>query len=213
MRIRTSILWAGVLVCGAFLAGCAPEEPAPPIAYRLRSPRSVHRLHRVVFVELGDACRSPSMARGLTEEIHQALQKRALFHVDVVSRADPACRDLPLDVRGGLSLEQVGALRRALECDGVLVGALTRAQPHPRMQAAVYLRLFNVRDGTLVWGVDHVWDTTEHETQRRVRAFWRDQMRNDYEPVDWRLVRMSPRAFQKFVAYEIARTLPARSEE
>ncbi len=184
--------------------GCARQDDPPPIGYWLSSSQDASRLRRILFVEVGDASRSPEVARGMTREITQAIQAQKLFHVTVISRDDPACRDLPLDIRGPYDLRQILAIRKGLECDAVLFGTLTSSQSYPRMQVGLYMRLIDLRNGKLIWAVDHTWDSTDKVTEQRLRKFFEKQMRGDYDPVQWRLGLVSPRVFQKFVAGEIA---------
>ena len=62
----------------------------------------------------------------------------------------------------------------------------------------------------LVWAVDHHWDTTDKATERRSKRHFSSEMRSGYNRVRWRLGLRSPKLFQKFVADEVADTLPER---
>ena len=63
--------------------------------------------------------------------------------------------------------------------------------------------------GRLLWAVDHVWDSTAKDTQEAVRAFYSDQVAHGRSDFQWQLAAVSPRAFQRYVAWETARTLPS----
>lgn len=189
------------------LAGCAKP---PKIGYYLSSPRSLWRIRRVVFVELNAPNGYPRVAEETTDALFRALQDKQLFHVDVIARTDPACQDLPLESREAYTLEQLSAMRKSLGCDAILFGAVTGFQAYPRMRLGLYIRLLNLKDGSLVWAVDHHWDTTDKATERRIRRHFSSEMRSGYNPVRWRLGLLSPKSFQKFVADEVADTLPER---
>ena len=131
------------------------------------------------------------------------------FLVKTISRDDPACRDLPLSGKEPLTIKQMAAIRKAFGCRAVLIGLVHDYRPHPHMRIGIYFRLLDLDDGKLIWAVDHVWDTTDRALEPRLRDFFFDEMRSGYEPVDWRLALISPRAFWKFVAYEAAQTLAA----
>ncbi|MBS3734270.1 MAG: hypothetical protein KGY99_05015 [Phycisphaerae bacterium] len=175
--------------------------------HHLSSPDDVRALGRVVLVELAHDDAHTQMAEEMTTALYKALQSRGLFHVSRVGRDDPVCRDLPLGRDEPLTLGELSAIRRRLRCDAVLTGRLNAYAPHPRMQVGLYLNLLDLRDGKVVWGVDHVWDTTERRTRRQLKRFYRDRMSGPYGPVDWKLATMSPKHFAKFVAEQAAGTL------
>ncbi len=202
MKPRTGLL----LLTAAVLAGCSRPPQPPAIGCYLGSRRDLAKIDRVVFVELSDPKGNPTVVEGLTRELSRALSERKLFHVDVVDRSDPLCRDLPLQRREAYTLAQLARMREELRCDAVLFGSVTHFQPHPRMQAGLYLRLLDLRDGKLIWGIDHIWDTTDKQLELRAKDFWNERMRDGYAPATWTLIMKSPRAFQKFVAYEAAKT-------
>ena len=196
----------------AVTGGCGgPPCPAPAakVNYYLSAPDDLKRVPRVVFVELYEDEGYPGIARDMTIALFKSVQSRNLFHLDLVSGADPACRDLPLDNGEALTMEQLAQIRDALRCDAVLTGRMSHFQPHPRMQIALHLRLLNLRDGKLIWGVGDTWDSTDLQTQCRIREFFDDQVGTGYDPAQWRLVGMSPLMFEKFVAHEVASTLDA----
>jgi hypothetical protein len=209
MARRTSCI-TGCLLAAVLLTGCGPTETAfsGPAGIQVHSPRSLASIHRVVLVELPADWRQPRTAADMTEALFRAIQARQRFQVDVVSREDPVCRDLPLDLFGPLSMQDLHDLREGLGCDAVLLGRLSDVRPHPQMQIGLHLRLLDLRDGRLVWGGNHIWDSTEKATQVRMERYFESEMRSGYEPADWRVLMMSPRAYQKFVAFEAAGTLP-----
>ncbi len=208
-KVTTRLLLALVAILAG---GCAKEAvPVPArIGHHLRSDKSVLRLHRAVFITMNDRKGTPQIAEGMTNALIGAIQRRQLFHIDVLSPTDPACEGLPLDQRRGLSMKQLAQLREALKCDAVILGAVSHWQTYPRMQIGIYLRLLDLRNGLPVWVVDHIWDSTDKQTEARIREFFQKEMRSGYDPAQWRLALMSPKVFQKFVAYETANTLPSR---
>jgi len=146
----------------------------------------------------------------MTRSLASAIQSKGLFHVDLIRRSDPVCRDLSLDHMGALRLDEIARMRDALGCDAVLLGRVSHFQPFPRMQLGLVVKLMDVRDGELLWGVEHVWDTTDQNTERRIRTYFHHEVRSGYEPMGYELVLKSPRAFERFIAHEVANTLCER---
>lgn len=211
IRPRAERLLLAAAAC--LTSGCL-VQPTPPdeqIGFVLKSPRDVMRLRRVVFIELDAAggCEA-DVACGLTRALSSAIQAKGLFHVDVVRRTDPMCRGLSLENMGALRLDEIAQLRDAVQCDAVLLGRVSHFQPFPRMQLGLVLKLMDLKDGELVWGVEQIWDTTSRGTERRIRRYFRSQVRSGYDPLGHELVLKSPRAFERFIAHEVADTLPRR---
>lgn len=197
--------------CAAVLAagGCRREQPDAfaGINCHLVSPQALAGLHRVVFVELDDASGHPGVARSATRALYKSVQARRLFHLDVIWRDDPICRDVPLDKREAFTLTDLTAIRQELRCDAILFGRITNFMPYPRMQMGLYLRLLDLKEGRLLWAVDHIWDMTDKIVECRAEKFFQDHMRDLYGPADSGVLLMSPAAFHRFVAFEISGTM------
>lgn len=214
-RPATFLGWLTCLTCLAagLHTGCSHPPCVQPaqIGFFLNSRQDVLRIRRVVLVELtaDDSCPA-DMAWSATEAVAYAIQARQLFHLDVVRRSDPMCRDLPLDRLEALTLQELATMRTALNCDAVLFGRVSSFHPFPQAQLGLYLKLMNLKDGKLVWGVDHTWDAAQRDVAARIDGYFAQQVRGGYEPLGSELVYKSPRAFLKFVSYEVAETLPPR---
>lgn len=211
MARYADILGASIaLATLAGAAGCAPDKP--PINFFLDSPAHLARIHNVVLIELAPDKSDPDTAAGMTEALYKALQARMLFQVRVIPLTHPACRDLPLSKGQAFTMADVALMRKELKCDVVIIGSVRHFETYPRLQISLYVRMIDLSGGRLGWGVDNTWDTTDKAVIKRIKKFFAEQMRGGYDPADWRLATMSPRVFQKFVAYEIVNTLPTRQE-
>ncbi len=207
--MRTCVLAGIALVC--VLAGCG-ETPADMevIPAYSPSPASIWRLKRVVLVELAPRASSPEVARELSESIYMALQGRHMFSVDLVAKSSPRYVSLPEGRGPRFTLEELHAMRSALRCDAVIVGSVTGFQPYPDAWIAAQLWLIDLRSGKVLWGVDHAWRTTDGATMKRMKQYFASE--SECEGVEsLRLAEMSPRMLSRFVAWEMARALPARS--
>lgn len=204
--------WLGIcaaLVCA--LAGCSENSAEMEVipAYS-PSPASIWRLKRVVLIELAPRSSSPEVARELSESVYMALQGRHVFAIDLVSKSSPLCDSLPQGRGPRFTLEELGALRTTLRCDAVIVGSVTGFQPYPDAWIAAQLWLIDLRSGKVLWGVDHAWRTTDGSTMARMKKYFTSKSEcEDFETL--RLAEMSPRLLSRFVAWEMARALPARS--
>ena len=201
---------SAIALAALLLAGCA-GEPENRLGYYTAPRRDLVRVRCVAMLPLANESDHPGTELGLSEELFRAVQACRLFHVRPLEPDGPAAEALPPVGSRPLALQDLARLRQALGTDAVLAGAVTRWQPYPRMQTGLYLRLVDLRSGEVLWAVDHVWDATDEHTQRRIRRFFDRRMGAGSDPFGWELGTVSPRAFQKFVAYEVVETLPRRT--
>jgi len=211
MARRGEVL-AGLCLCGAVLcAGCG-RAAAPPIGYFVESSRCLDNVRRVVLVDLRADRGGEPNAGGMTEALAKGLQGSHVFHVERLPQTHPALRDLALNKRTPLSFEEVRTMQEQLQSDAVLFGAVTQFTTHPRLETGLLLRLLDLRKGTIIWAVDYTWDTTEKQTEDRMKRWFETTMRREYEPASWRMARMSPATFRKFIAHEVVATLPTPAD-
>jgi len=208
-RASNIAVLAASLATAVVLSGCAPEA-MNRVGHYTAPRRDIVSLRRVAFLPLANETDHPGTETGLTEELFKAVQASRLFHLRPVPTNAVAATELPNVGTAPLTLADLARLRGALGADGILTGALTRWQPYPRMQMGLYLRLVDLRTGRVLWAIDHVWDATDEHTQHRLRQFFCQQAGEGTEPFGWELGTVSLRAFQKFIAHEVAQTLPCR---
>ena len=163
---------------------------------------------KTVVFELDNLSTRPGLSTDLTEAITDAVRKKHLFSLSTLYRDAAAWRNLDLNDTASYSLEELSAIRNQLKADAVLFGRITQYYPYPHMLVGLHLKLIDLRDGRLLWATEQVWDSTDKRVERRMRLFFNSQMRAGYQPLDWELLITSPRAFNKFVACEVAQTLP-----
>ena len=208
--VINNLKYALVLLPAVMLLGCEGPEAARHrgLNYYLSSVQDVRSIGRVAFVELSADDRGGQVAADTTDELAVAIRDNRLFAVTVIRSSDPQYVRMPSDTSSGLTFEQIAQLHKELDCDAILMGAITTYQPYPHMRMGLQLKLLDLRSGQLVWAIDQVWDTTEARLEQRLKKFFSTHMRKDYEPLGWRLALTSPRAFEKFVAWDAASTLP-----
>ena len=204
MLILPAAAWA--------LAGCAQEiRQGGPKPY-LPRPEDLTRLGRVVMVELAYDGPHPGLQKDMTDALVSAIRDQGLFHIETVRRDDPRVREAADRLKGRKTFEDLAALRKTLGCDALLVGTIHHFEPYPHMQVALYLQLLDLKNGQLIWGLEHLWDTSDRATEERIRKFFDQRMRKGYGPLDWRLATVRPKAFGKYVACEAAGTLEVPPE-
>jgi hypothetical protein len=196
------------------LTGCdKPRDVAWSMDhFVVHPPTELLQIKSVVFIELSSRLEDAPQAGQLSQSLADDLQHRGLFNVQRVARDDFRCRDLTLDVNQPLELREMQQIRQALGCDAVVLGEMDSFQQYPRTRAGLYLRMVDLKNGKLLWGVKHTWDGSDKEVAGRIRKFWRENVRGGFEPANEELVLMSPRWFLKFVSHEAVSTLPTRDE-
>lgn len=214
-RVIRWMVAASVLAAALIVAGCGsyePKECPETLGFYLSSPQDLARVRSVAFIELDSPLADEPRARQLSESVYEDLQKRNLFNVEFVTRDDFRCRQLPLDVNRPLDLRQMQQIRKALGCDAVVLGEMYHFQPYPRTRVAMQLRMIDLKNGKLVWGIKHTWDATDKDVNHRIHEYWEDEVRKGFEPAQEELVQMSPRWFLKFVSWEAVGTLPCSED-
>ena len=98
------------------------------------------------------------------------------------------------------------SIRETLKCNGVLIGTITEFRPYPHMVIGLRLKLLDLRDGSLLWALEQIWDIDDKKTEYRINNYYQSQKRMDSVSLMDHLVSVSPLEFIKFVSYEVAGT-------
>jgi hypothetical protein len=189
------------------LCGCdSDHDKGMANAYYLSPNKDLRRLGRVALVEMDSSSDSAEIGAAITDALFLEAQKKQVFGVMVVHRDEPTWHSLQENLDSLQALRQLAAVRAALGCNGLLVGTVTRYQPYPHMAVGLRLKLLDLTDGQLLWGLEQVWDSSDKSIQKRVKAYLKDQQRSGQSPLREELVLVSPINFCKFAAYEVAGT-------
>jgi hypothetical protein len=191
------------------LCGCQSEgnNAAMTGSYYLNPHKDLRRIGRVALVALDSKSGTPDISAEMTDALFLAVQKEQLFGLTVVRREDRDWQAFQEDLNSAETLRQLAAMREALECNGLLVGTITEYRPYPHLAIGLRLKLLDLTDGQLVWGLEQVWDSADRTLQKRVKAYAKENMRTGTAPIQEELVVVSTLSFARFVAYETARTL------
>jgi len=208
MRVRFCL--PAALLMGV-LCGCA-SGPSDPMAgsYYLNLHKEPRMLGRVALVELDNTSTYPEISRDATEALFLELQRKQLFSLARVSRDDPAWPTLRENLDSPQALQTLLAVRERIKCDGLLVGTVTEYRPYPRLVLGLRLKLLDLTDGRLLWGLEQVWDSSDGSMQKRIQAYFKRPLDLGPVPLREQVVVMSPLEFVRFAAYETAQTLEPR---
>ncbi|MBE0534103.1 MAG: hypothetical protein IH624_00435 [Phycisphaerae bacterium] len=163
---------------------------------------------RVVVFELDNRSVQPDIAPLLTEAVSQAFRKRHLFTLRTIGPGDRDWRSLDFALAQSYSLEELSAIREQLDADAFVFGTVQQYQPYPHLLTGLNLKMIDLGTGRVIWAMEQVWDSSDRMVELRMKRYFDTEMRSGYEPLNWQIFLASPRAFDKFVAAEVARTLP-----
>jgi hypothetical protein len=205
-RARACLL--AVLLPGLF-CGCESQWEKGVMAgsYYLDPYKDLRKLGRVALVELDNMSGYPEISTDMTDALFLAVQKKQIFGLSVIRQQDQDWRSLQENLDSLQVMRQLLTLQETLKCNGLLVGTVTQYQPYPHMVIALRLKLLDLTDGQILWGIEHVWDSTDKGIQKRIKAHFNDQQGSESAPLREDLVTVSALSFAKFVAFEVAETL------
>lgn len=209
--LKTALLW--LLPIPAVFAGCSIQRTAPiPAAdyYYLTGDKDLSKVGRIAVIELENDSSYPQVSADITKSLFHALQKKQIFGLTLFSRKDPAWRSLQLTADAAYTSEQLASIHRTLKCNAVLVGTVTEFKPYPHIAVGLSLRLIDLTDGRLLWGLEQIWDDTDKTTESRIERYFRTQKRPGSVTMGQKLVAVSTLEFIKFVTYETVATISCR---
>ena len=193
------------------LLGCQLDTACTQKAdcFYLNPHRDLCTIGRVAIVQLDNDSSYAEISADITEALFLALQKKQAFGLTVVRQQDSAWRSLQLDLDSAYTLGQLSAIRRTLNCDAILAGAITKYRPYPHLTVGLRIKLIDVNSGELLWALEQVWDASDKATECRVKKYFERQLRSGSAALRQELLTVSSLEFVRFVAYEVAETLPS----
>jgi hypothetical protein len=200
---------AALILLLVTICGCesVPEDSGMTGASYLNPRKDLHRLGRVALVELDNMSNFPEIGTDATNALYLAMQKKQAFSLTTISHEDPAWQSLQLNLDSLQALRGLQTMRETLRCNGLLVGTITEYRPYPHIVLGLRMKLLDLTDGQLLWAVEQIWDGGDKTIQRRIKAYFEEELRRGTAPLREDLVVISPLEFLKFAAYEVAETL------
>jgi hypothetical protein len=205
---KVILLMAVVLVP---ISGCSlrvgKTEQISPLAYYRYRGYDLKRIGRVVMLEMENLSTNQELSKELTTALTEEIRKKQIFGLETLYLSDPKWESLRLSVDSDVSTKQLEDIQKKLGVDAVMYGKIEHCRPYPRNSIGLKLKLVDCATGEPLWAIDEVWDSTDAKIEERAKLFFSTQMRSDYGPMDWEMVRLSPRIYNKFITYEISQTL------
>jgi len=196
-----------VLGCRSYTIRNPLSKPVEKCHYYLNPNKDLCGVGRVVLVELDNDSSYPQVSTDITEALFQAIQKRQVFGLTTIRQSDSKWRGLLLNPNDTYTPDQLTTIRKVLKCNALLTGTITEFRPYPHMTIGLRLKLVDLRDGQLIWAIEHIWDPTDKTTERRIKNYFQLQLRTGYAPLNEQLATVSSLSFIKFVTYEVAGTI------
>ncbi|MCF7972270.1 MAG: hypothetical protein K9N55_00485 [Phycisphaerae bacterium] len=201
-------LYRSLFICLA-VSGCASQSTKNPLSehYYLNPETDVTRLGPTVFLELTNRSEFSRISVDATDALFQAIQQQGLFGMSVIREGNAHWESLDLGSFEAYTLEQLGAIRETLHSDAVLSGSITAYTPYPHLLLGLRLKLVDLKSGETLWAFDHIWDTADSGTQKRLQNFYTQKNLLGLPESRDRLGSVSSLKFLKFVAHETSQTL------
>ena len=205
--LQWSIVCAGLCVW----TGCTivqPKAQTPHGHYYLDRRGNFDAVDRVALLELENQSARMELAEQLTQVMADGLEKKHLFNIRTITHTDPLWSQLNLDRISTCSDEELALIEEKLNVDAVVFGTIKRYRSYPHLLMALHLKMISVRSGRVLWAMEQIWDSTDRQVELRMKEYYTKEARRGYQPLDWEILITSPRAFNKFVVYEIGQTWP-----
>jgi hypothetical protein len=208
-KAKAGLLWVGIFLSATILGGCTIVNPVVPETghYYINPDADFARISRVVVFEFDNQTEFPASSAELTQAVTDGLQRKNLFSLRIIPRDSEVWQDMQLD-KPSFTNPELLDIRKRLSADAILIGHLKEYRSYPHLMASLNLKLIDLNTGGVLWGLEQIWDSTDQSVEKRMKMYYRDKMGSEYKPLDWQVLITSPRAFHKFVADEVAQTLP-----
>ncbi len=192
-----------------FQCGCTVVNPVVPETghYYISPTADFARIGQVVVFEFENQTNYPDCSNELTSAVSDALKRKHLFNLRTLVRTSDLWLDLQLD-KPSFTNQELLTLRKRLIADGIVIGRVSEYKPYPHLMTSMNLKLIDLNDGSIVWGMEQIWDSTDQSVQRRMKMYYQEKIGKGFEPLEWQILTNSPRMFHQFVSDEVAQTFP-----
>lgn len=191
-----------------YASGCTFVKPIVPESghFYINKSTDFSRIGKVVIFELQENEMHPDLAKELSNTLADSLGKKHMFSLSVLHRSDAQWKAIDLHDNTAYSIDELSRFRKELKADAIIFGTITQYHPYPHFLIGVKLKMVDLKNGNLIWAMEQVWDTMDKRLERRMERYYKVNVRSGYEPMDYRVMLNSPRAFNKFVVDEISVT-------
>jgi len=202
------LLMAAMLMA---VSGCSvnlkKSEPIEPLKYYRYAGYKIKSIGRVVMFEMGNLSPNQQIGEEMTRAVSEEIQKKQIFGLETIYMKDPMWNSLNISADSDIPTKTLEEIQKRFKADAVIYGRIMHYRPYPRNSIGLTLKMVDCATGTVLWGIDSVWDSTDANTERRAKQFFDTEMRSGYGPEKSKIVILSPRIYNKFIAHEISQTL------
>lgn len=206
-KLKLLLPWCMVLSLSFASVGCYRHtSTASPIFGHVES-ANLQNVRTLCLVELHNNTAYPQISSDVTESLYQALQKKQISGMSMLRQNDVTWRNLQIRTDSAFTLEQLLETRKMLGVDAVIIGTITSFSPYPHMAMGIQLKLIDLRDGRIICSIEQIWDTADKTTEKRIKKYFEQQLRQGFAPLNEQLATLSTINFVRFVTYDVAETL------
>jgi len=183
------------------------DNPQPANFYYLNPEKDLSEIGRVVIVELNNSSSYPQVSGDVTEALFQALQKKHIFGLTILRQNDSLWRSLQMDLKAPHTFKKLSNIQKQLGCNTIITGTVTGYRPYPHTSVSLHLKLIDLTDASLIWGLEQIWDSADKATEARIQQYCMDRGQIGPESMREQLTTISSLRFIRFVVYEVAESL------
>jgi hypothetical protein len=211
-KSKLHLSWWFVLSLSFASVGCYRHTTTASPASGLFESANLQTIRTLCLVELHNNTAYPQISADVTESLYQALQKKQIAGLSMLRQNDVAWRNLQIRTDAVFTLEQLLETRKMLGVDAAIIGTITSFSPYPHMAMGIQLKLIDLRDGRVICVIEQIWDTADKATEKRIKKYFEQQLRQGFAPLDEKLATLSTINFVRFVTYDMAEMLkPGRN--
>lgn len=210
-RLANSGLSSVLLGLAMFaVSGCetAPTiQPPPPFTQYTNGQFDWHRVQRVVVMPVANRSQYPRVADQFQEALVTELQRTGRFETVAA----------PFDVQGPKSADvfttgrfdeiELLNLSRRFQAQAVVFARITQYHPYDPPRLGMSLMMVSPAEASVIASVDGMWDGRDIPTTERGESYFDRTQEWPNSLFEKDLVRTSPRVFQRFVAYQVAKSI------
>lgn len=195
------------------MGGCRVYQPVIEETghYYIDSSLENGSISTVTVAQIQNLTNYPDLENLFSDTLFNTLRKKHIFQLKYLPKDSPAYSKLLENNFVFQEPQELKEIQAELNTQGLISGVITQYRVYPSTLIGLKLYLTDLKTGKMLWTFEQVWDTTDKAVVNRIQRFFEDAMRDGYEPMNAEFVRTSPKAFNKFVCYEICQTLPSSS--
>ena len=169
------------------------------------------RVRRVIALPFQQETEDVAVGNQVRAALAAEIQAAGRF--EVVPAPDRLTAALAAQARRTGRFDQVfvAELGRRFGADALMLGTVTAYRPYNKPLLGLKVQIVDTEHGRVLWAADGLWDTSLRHVVERVRSHYvkRHPM---WDQLDgWKITRLSPARFHRFVAYELVEAM--RDEE